>query len=115
MELPHDFSESQMFTVPDNWDLPACIGAEAPPPRLQEEHGSTDAPTEEFTTCLVEEELPEGNNELQPQRTQHTHQEMDAEHKSPPSPPLPHPEHLNLIFEVRSMVDDQIFRAVHVS
>jgi hypothetical protein len=115
MELPHDFSESRMFTVPDNWNPPACIGAEAPPPRPREAHGPSDAPTEEFATCLVEEELPEGNNELKPQRTQHAHQETDAEQKSPPPPPLLHPEHLNLIFEVRSMVDDQIFRAVRVN
>jgi hypothetical protein len=115
MELPHDFSESRMFTVPDNWNPPACIGAEAPPPRSREAHGPSDAPTEEFATCLVKEELPEGNNELSPQRTQHAHQETDAEQKSPPPPPLLHPEHLNLIFEVHGMVDDQIFRAVRVS
>jgi hypothetical protein len=40
---------------------------------------------------------------------------MDAKPKTPPSPPLLHPEHLQLIFEVRSLVDDQIFRAVCVS
>jgi hypothetical protein len=33
----------------------------------------------------------------------------------PPSPPLLLPEQLQLIFEVRSLVDDQIFRAVCVS
>jgi hypothetical protein len=27
-------------------------------------------------------------------------------------PPLLHPEHLELIFDTRSMVDDQIFRAI---
>ena len=37
---------------------------------------------------------------------------MDAEQKFPP---LLHPEHLNLICEVRSMVDDQIFMVVHVN
>jgi hypothetical protein len=30
-------------------------------------------------------------------------------------PPLLHPEHLELIFETRSMVDDQIYRALQVS
>jgi hypothetical protein len=40
---------------------------------------------------------------------------MDDKPQTPPSPPLLHPEHLQLIFEVRSLVDDQIFRAVCVS
>jgi hypothetical protein len=115
MELPHEFSESRMFTVPDNWNPPMCIGVEAPPPRPREAHGPSDAPTEEFATYLVEEELLEGNKELKPQKMQHAHQEMDVEQKFPPPPPLLHPEHLNLIFEVRSMVDDQIFMVVHVN
>ena len=49
------------------------------------------------------------------QRKMLGHMETEAETKSPPSPPFLHPEHLNLIFEVRSLVEDQIFRAVRVS
>ena len=59
--------------------------------------------------------MSEGNEELKPQRMQQTHQEEDDEKKSPPPPPLLHSEHLNLIFEVRSMVDDQIFMVFHVN
>jgi hypothetical protein len=39
----------------------------------------------------------------------------DDKQSRPPSPPLLLPEQLQLIFEVRSLVDDQIFRAVCVS
>jgi hypothetical protein len=63
-ELPHDFSECRMFTVPDNWNPPACFGADTLPPHPREAHGPNDAPIEEFSTCLVEEELSEGNKEL---------------------------------------------------
>jgi hypothetical protein len=122
-ELPQNFSESLMFTVPDNWNPPACFGADALPPHPRAAHGPSDTPIEEFATCLVEEELSEGNeenickapDELKPQREQQAHQEEDDEKKSPPQPPLLHPEHLNLIFEVRSMVDDQIFRVVRIN
>jgi hypothetical protein len=68
MELPPDFSESRMFTVPDNWNPPECIEAAAPPPSLRETYGPSDAPNEEFATCMVEEELSESNNNSQPQR-----------------------------------------------
>ena len=66
MELPRDFSESRIFTVPDNWNPLACLEAKAPPLHPRDAHGPSDAPTEEFATCLVEEELLEGNNDLQP-------------------------------------------------
>jgi hypothetical protein len=64
---------------------------------------------------LVEEEPPEDTTESQPNREQPGRREMDDKPQMPPSPPLLHPEHLQLIFEVRSLVDDQIFRAVCVS
>jgi len=49
------------------------------------------------------------------QRKMQGHQETDAKPKSTPPPPLLHSEHLNLIFEAHSLVNDQIFRVVHVS
>jgi hypothetical protein len=109
MELPPDFSKSRMFIVPDNWNPPACIEVAEPPPSSRETHGPSDAPNEEFATCLVEEELPGCNTDSQPQRKTQGHQEMDAKPESPPLPPLLHPKHLKLIFEVRNLVDDQIF------
>jgi hypothetical protein len=115
MELPPNFSGIRMFIVPDNWNPPVCIEAAAPPPSLRETHGPSDAPNEEFTTCLVEEDLLERNTDSHPKRKTWGHQKTDAKPKSPPPPPLLHPEHLNLIFEVRSLVDNQIFRDVYVS
>jgi hypothetical protein len=92
-----------------------CFRAEALPLHPREAHGPNDAPIEEFTTYLVEEEKSEGNEELKPQRTHQAHEEEDDEQKSPPQPPILHLENLNLIFEVRSMVDGQIFRVVRIN
>jgi hypothetical protein len=53
--------------------------------------------------------------ELQPNKELLGRRDMDDKLQTSPSPPLLHPEHLQLIFEVRSLVDDQIFREVYVS
>jgi hypothetical protein len=106
-------------------------------PVPRDEHGPRGTPTEEFTPCNVEEEIQEGTEgnicittseppeEMKQQSRQREHQEeADAWMEAPPSsilyklqdqPPLLHPEHLQLIFDVRSMVDDQIFRAIHIN
>jgi hypothetical protein len=39
----------------------------------------------------------------------------ELERSPPPSPQLLHPEHLELIFEMRSLVDDQAFSAMRLS
>jgi hypothetical protein len=138
--LPLDFSESRLFVVPDNWDPPASFGHTTPAPNLGDSPTPTNAPSAEFEACPVEEELPERIAAPQTQRTTPGYKKMEAEEalsecpadmqkqrttpgqkdaeverKSPPSPPFLHPEHLNLIFEVRSLVEDQIFRVVRVS
>jgi hypothetical protein len=64
---------------------------------------------------LIEEEPQEDTTELQANKEPLGRLETDDKPQTPPSPPLLHPEHLQLIFEVRSLVDDQIFRAVCVS
>jgi hypothetical protein len=140
LELPPDFSESQLFIVPDNWDPLASFGQATPAPNLSESRTPSNAPSIVFDACLVEEELPECTADPQMQRTTPSHKETEAEeelpertadpqmqrtmpsHKeteaettSPPSPPFLHPEHLNSVFEVCSLVEDQIFRAVRVS
>jgi hypothetical protein len=106
-------------------------------PNLGDSPTPTNASSAEFAACPVEEEQPEHIASPQTQRrtsgyktmeaeeallecradTQKKNmmsgqKEVEAERKSPPSPPFLHPEHLNLIFEVRSLVEDQIFRAV---
>jgi hypothetical protein len=112
MELPPDFSESRMFIVPDNWNPPTCIGEAAAPPCSRDTPGPRDAPNEELTTCLVQEEPPESTTDSQSKREKQGRRNTDAKPNSPPSPPF---LHLKLIFEVRSLVDDQIFRAIRVS
>jgi hypothetical protein len=115
MELPPDFSESKMFIVPDNWNPPTCIVDSEALLRSKNTSGPCATHNKETTTCLVEEEPPEDTTELQPNKEPLGRREMDDKPQTPPSPPLLHPEHLQLIFEVRSLVDDQIFRAVCVS
>lgn len=115
LELPPDFSKSCLFIVPDNWDPLASFGQAAPAPNLNETCSPSDAPSIGFDTCPVEEELSECTVDLQMQRKMSSHKEMEVETRAPPSPPFLHPEHLNLIFEVRSLVEDQIFRAIRVS
>jgi hypothetical protein len=132
-ESIQNYSESLLFMVSDNWDPPACFGADAMTPVPRAEHGPRGTPAEEFTPCFVEEETQRGieenirepPDEMRQQSGQREHQEeADAWMEAPPSsilqnsqdqPPLLHPEHLNLIFDVRSMVDDQIFRAICIN
>lgn len=115
LELPPDFSKSRLFIVLDNWDPPTSFGHAAPAPNLNETRGPSDALSIGFDTCQVEEELPECTVDPQMQRKMPSHKEMEVETRVPPSPPFLHPEHLNLIFEVRSLVEDHIFRAIRVS
>jgi hypothetical protein len=122
--LPADFSESRMFVVPDNWDPPTRFGhspialtsGNLPQPSI--------APSETYAACLVEEETPDCTTGEQEQGTsldsktrgpEPSRDGLEPKRNSPPSPPLLHPEHLKLIFEVRSLVDDQAFRAMRVS
>jgi hypothetical protein len=136
-ESIQNYSENLLFTVPDNWAPPACFGKDAITPAPRPAHGPKDTPAAEFTSCIVEEEIQEGTEgnihfttgeppeEIAQQNRQREHQdEPDARMKAPLSsipqdlqdqPPLLHPEHLELIFEVRSMVDDQIFRAIRIN
>jgi len=115
MELPPDFSESKMFTVPDNWNPPTCIAEAEASPCSRNTSGPCETIDEEATTCLVEEEPPTSTTESQPTREQLGHKETYDKSQTLPSTPLLHPKHLQLIFEFRSLVDDHIFRADCVS
>jgi len=112
LELPPDFSESKMFTVPDNWDPPTCFAEAETLPRSIGTPGTCAAQNEEPTTCMVEEEPPNGPTDLKTNTEVPGHREIKDE---PQTPPLMYLEHLRLIFEVRSLVDDQLFRAVCVN
>jgi hypothetical protein len=80
-------------------------------------HITTDEPPEEMAQQNRQQEHQGGN-------VKESKDEADARKKAPLSstpqdlqdqPPLLHPEHLELIFDVRSMVDDQIFRAIRIN
>jgi hypothetical protein len=108
-----------MFTVPDNWDPLTSFAAPAALSRPTRLPGSSAAPNDEYTTCVVEEEPPSSYTGLQasaegPENKQEV-KETYKEPEAPASPSLLHPKLLQLIFEVRSLVDDQLFRAVCVS
>jgi hypothetical protein len=93
-------------------------------------HSPRDAPVEEFTTCIVEEEFSKGMEENTEEFTTDEPPEVvkqrNRQIESPggngkerkdvaDQPPFLHPEHLELIFDIRSMVDDQIFRAIRIN
>jgi hypothetical protein len=113
IQLPPDFLDKKMVTFPDDWDphtrvfrsgittrgrtsSDSCAKASSDPgtePCIVEEEQWMDAGAAKDAECL-------GRDDKQPR---------------PPSPPLFLPEQLQLIFEVRSLVEDQIFRAVCAS
>jgi hypothetical protein len=98
IELPLDFSESKMFTVPDNWDPPTCFissektlrGKDSSDPCTKDSSDPCAAP------CIIEGE---------PQMVTRGEEDAgrlgrDDKLPRPPSPPLLLPEQLQLIFEV---------------
>jgi hypothetical protein len=97
---PLDFSEQKMVTYPDDWDpLARAFRSRITPPgstssaqAMEGDPGSAQ--------CIIEEE-----------------QAMEAEpvqNEAQPPSPLP-PEQLHLIFDLRSLVEDLILRAVCTS
>jgi hypothetical protein len=119
IQLPEDFSESQLVTFPDDWNphtrsfrsgtTPCGRTSSAPP---------TNAPSDPGTeTCILEEEHWKDANAAKDTgaATEAGCLDNDDKQERPPSPPPFLPEQLQLIFEVRSLVEDQIFRAVSAS
>jgi hypothetical protein len=93
-------------STPDNLPQPdttlsefyaACIVEEEPPDLSATEHKHGPPPE-----CTTRE--PELNNE-----------DVNPERISPPPPSMLHHDHLQLIFDLRSLVDDQAFRTVSIS
>jgi hypothetical protein len=59
IELPPDFSESKVFTVPDNWDPPTCFVDSEALLCSKKTSGPCAAP------CLILEEPQEDTTDLQ--------------------------------------------------
>jgi hypothetical protein len=81
-------------------------------------------PNEYNAFCVVEEELPDPGimelNQGQPPDCATSEQVLNDENmhparNSPPPPTLLHHDHLQLIFDLRSMVEDQAFRMATIS
>jgi hypothetical protein len=58
IELPPDFSEKKMFTVPDNWDPPTCFFSSGTTPRGKNSSDpcAKDSLDPCAETCIIEEE-----------------------------------------------------------
>jgi hypothetical protein len=81
-------------------------------------------PSEFYAFCVVEEELPDlgtmEHNQGPPPDCATREQvlndeEVNPERISPPPPSLLHHDHLQLIFDLRSMAEDQAFRMASIS
>jgi hypothetical protein len=118
--------EHTLFTVPDNWNPPSEFGPDNKPPPASIMPGPNATSLEEpYPTCYVEEEIPPEppmEEALQAHNQQaHTHHEADEttptgsiDSHSQEQPLLVDSGYLNLIFEVRSLLDDQIFRLARI-
>jgi hypothetical protein len=120
--LPADFLESRMFLVPDDWDPPTCFGRSPSPHTPSILPQPPIDPNANYPVCIVMEEALD--NTMGEQTKEHRRAEREQgpsqdapelERSLPPSPQLLHPEHLRLIFEVRSLMDDQAFSAMRLS
>jgi hypothetical protein len=141
-EAMQSYPEHPLFTVLDNWNPPTDFGTEdkISPPGIPRGYRATH-PAEEFTTCYVEEEVsscakekndpPTGaplEEATQPNNRQ-VHQASEANEGEGAQGPFPlasvegnwqdqhpftNPGYLALIFEMRSMLDDQIFRIAQI-
>jgi hypothetical protein len=125
-----------LFTVPDNWNPPTDFGSDDKPPPAGNPLGPrANSPEEHFTTCYVEEETPsrtQGNRDSPPgapmeAATQLSNRPTHAsEGATGPIPPASVDSHwqdqqlftdsgyLALIFDLRSLLDDQVFRLARI-
>ena len=111
-----------LFTVLDNWNPPTDFGLDDKLPPSSKLLGSkANSPEEHFTTCFVEEETPPnatmGMTTQSLNRSEQTSKEA-TKPRHPASvdshwqeqPPFTDSGYLTLIFDLRSLLDDQVFR-----
>jgi hypothetical protein len=119
IQLPEDFSETKLVTFPDDWDPHTRSFRSGTTPRGRTSSDScVKAPSDPGTeTCIIEEEQWKDAGAAKDTGAAKEAGCLGSDDKQarPPSPPLLLPEQLQLIFEVRSLVEDQIFRAVCAS
>jgi hypothetical protein len=94
-------------------EIPAIVLSQATPP--QQVITSSDF----YAPCVIEEELPDltTREHEHGQATDCTSRAPAMQHEEAEPPPLSllHPDHLQLIFDLRSSVDDQMFRTEGIS
>jgi hypothetical protein len=105
-------------------EIPNCITGEQEHPPIAIALGDPPqppiAPIEVYATCIVEEETPDCDTAEQEHKTSpgNTNAGLELEREEPELernlPPLLHPDHLKLIFEMRSLMDDQAFRTMGI-
>jgi hypothetical protein len=105
-QLPLDFSNQRLVTYPDDWDPLARVFRIAPPSSTASEQAMESDPCP--APCTIEEEQ---ETEVEPVQHEESQCPVDAPPWKTSPPPLP-PEHLPLIFDLRSLVEDLNFRVV---
>jgi hypothetical protein len=110
-EIPTEGADSPpahtLFTVPENWHPRTHFGFDSTP-GLAAGTSSQGGPSQEehYSPCYIEEEAPP-----EPARAGNEGNEQGATADTTQvRPPLADEGYLNLIFEVRALLDDQTFR-----
>jgi hypothetical protein len=113
IQPPPDFLHQNMVTFPDDWDPYARVFRPrfTTPGRTSTDSSAKASLDPDPGHCIIEEEKVMEADTVQDTDCQGNE---DAQMK-PPSPPLLLPEQLQLIFELRELAEDQIFRAVCAS
>jgi len=113
--IPESIPEHLLFTVPENWNPSTDLGRGRQTSLVGEQAAfkGDDIEGHQFT-CYIEEELPsaadgEATKETPPGGDREPHKSHSQER-----PPSPSWERLNLIFEIRSALEDQTFRLTRI-
>jgi hypothetical protein len=114
--------EHTLFMVPENWNPSSSFGSDSKRQPASNVLDPSTATTEKpYSPCYVEEEAPpEPTKEAEePGRARHRHRTQEAEAATseefmdshrPEQPPSVDWGYLNLVFEIRNKLEDQIFR-----
>jgi hypothetical protein len=104
LESPPEYT---LFTVPENWNPRSCIGMDNTSGMAGGKRNPGDSGNEvPYPPCYVEEEAPP-----EPIRAETgTHAPGATADTSPTQPPSLHADYLSLIFDVRNLLEDQVFR-----
>lgn len=113
--IPDSIPEHLLFTVPENWNPSTDLGQGRQTSSVGEKVALKGDDTEgpQFT-CYIEEELPSAACGEATMDTPPGGDRDSTKSYSQERPPSPSWERLNLIFEIRSALDDQTFRLTRI-